>query len=111
VTAALDLDRRRAARPQALAELEREPSPAAEPSATASHAELARRVEQAVAELPEGQRTIFRLRHEGGYALSEVAEALDLALPTVKTQFARACLKLQHALRPFQDDLRRETTT
>jgi DNA-directed RNA polymerase specialized sigma24 family protein len=33
--------------------------------------------------------------------LAQVAQTLDLALPTVKTQFARACLKLQRALRPF----------
>ena len=50
----------------------------------------------------EGQRTVFLLRHEGGLPLAEVAETLGVALPTVKTQFARACLKLQSRLRPYR---------
>ena len=52
--------------------------------------------------LPEGQRTVFQLRHFGCLPLAEVAETLDLALPTVKTQFARACLRLQSALAPHR---------
>jgi RNA polymerase sigma factor (sigma-70 family) len=66
--------------------------------------ELRGRFEAALAELPEGQRTVFLLRHDGGLALSEVAETLDVSLPTVKTQFARACLKLQAKLAAFAPD-------
>ena len=47
---------------------------------------------------------MFLLRHQGGLPLSEVARALGLGLPTVKTQFARACLKLQAGLRAFHPD-------
>ena len=66
--------------------------------------ELQRRLDDALHQLSEGQRTIFLLRHEGGMSLREIAETLDLAVPTVKTQFARACLRLQHALRAFRPD-------
>ena len=49
-----------------------------------------------------GQREIFLLRHDGGLSLAEVADSLELALPTVKTQFARAALKLQAKLAGFR---------
>jgi RNA polymerase sigma-70 factor (ECF subfamily) len=104
VSSALDLQRRRAARPLELLPIEKAAALDDDPSAIAGHRELVERFQRAVSRLPEGQRTIFLLRHEGGYPLSEVAEALELALPTVKTQFARACLKLHQALRAFEDD-------
>jgi RNA polymerase sigma-70 factor (ECF subfamily) len=82
-------------------------SAAPRPEAEARGTEIGRRLELALSELPEGQRTIFVLRHSGDLTLAEVAETLDLALPTVKTQFARACLKLQEKLalhRPDRDE-------
>jgi RNA polymerase sigma-70 factor (ECF subfamily) len=103
VTAALDLRRRRAARPEEPAAIDELPARGTGPEAEARRAELEARLARAVDRLPEGQRAIFLLRHEGGLTLAEVAETLELALPTVKTQFARACLKLQAALRPFED--------
>lgn len=103
VSASLDLARRRAARPAETPIDESVPDRRAD--ATRGDAgELALRLESALAELPEGQRTVFLLRHEGGLALSEVAETLGLALPTVKTQFARACLKLQQKLARHRPD-------
>ena len=66
--------------------------------------ELRRRFEAALTELPEGQRTVFLLRHEGGISLAEVAETLGVSLPTAKTHFARACLKLQHKLAHYRPD-------
>jgi RNA polymerase sigma-70 factor (ECF subfamily) len=105
VTCALDLGRRRAARPQtALASEPADPSDACDPALGAARHELADGLDRAVATLPEGQRTVFLLRHAGGYTLSEVADALDLALPTVKTHFARAALRLQHALVAFRTE-------
>jgi RNA polymerase sigma-70 factor (ECF subfamily) len=97
-SAALDLARRRqvrlgAERAGALAPDAR--AAAGAPDTSAEGAELRAALEAALAELPPGQRTVFVLRHDGGLTLREVAETLDLALPTVKTQFARACLKLQ----------------
>ena len=60
--------------------------------------ELADRLAQAEHRLPEQQRTVFQLRHHGGLPLAEVAGLLDVSVSTVKTQFARACLKLQACL-------------
>ena len=104
ITTALDLQRRRSARPE-------EPVPALEPAderaercpeQALSARELHERFERALTTLPDGQRTIFLLRHSAGLPLSAVADSLGLALPTVKTQFARACLKLQQSLRAFR---------
>jgi RNA polymerase sigma-70 factor (ECF subfamily) len=99
ITTALDLLRRRAARAEEPAVSE--PLDERGPGEALAAGELEQRFERAVATLPEGQRTIFLLRHSAQLSLSEVADSLGLALPTVKTQFARACLKLQQALRPF----------
>jgi len=85
--------------------LENAPEPTHEP-ATATEAELRAGFEQALGELPEGQRAIFLLRHDGGLRLSEIAQTLGLSRETVRTQFARAALKLQtklSAFRPEQD--------
>ncbi len=81
-------------------------SPAAEPSANAWRTELRARLERALPALSEGQRTVFLLRHEGCLSLAEVAAALGVELSTVKTQFARACLKLQAHLAPFRPEER-----
>jgi RNA polymerase sigma-70 factor (ECF subfamily) len=112
VSTSLDLVRRRRPGAQDVAEsAARVSSDARRPQAgprapeTSVHAtELAERFETALAELPEGQRTVFLLRHAGELTLAEVAETLDLALPTVKTQFARACLKLQEKLATYRPE-------
>jgi RNA polymerase sigma factor (sigma-70 family) len=68
--------------------------------------EIRERFERALETLSEGQRTVFLLRQEGDMTLAEVAGLLGVALPTVKTQFARACLRLQAGLgdfRPHED--------
>jgi len=80
-----------------------EPTAPDDPSLLAARHELDTRFEAALATLSEGQRTAFLLRHTGGLRLAEVADTLGVALPTVKTQFARACLKLQARLAPFRD--------
>ena len=102
VSAAIDLARARGAR-----EAERgidEDLPARAPAAPDPVArELAQRLERALVDLPDGQRTVFLLRHEGGLTLAEVAETLGVAVPTAKTQFARACMKLQEKLAAFQE--------
>jgi RNA polymerase sigma-70 factor (ECF subfamily) len=107
VSTALDAARRRRARADAEGlrgdDERRSAASPARPEALAARAELARRLEAALAHLPEGQRTVFELRHFGGLSLPEVAEALGLAVPTAKTHFARACLKLQAALARFAD--------
>jgi RNA polymerase sigma-70 factor (ECF subfamily) len=100
--AALDLARRRelrSGREDAEGSPDEQPSSAPSPFAGAALDELRTRLRAALAELSEGQRTVFLLRHESGLALREVADLLELSLPTVKTQFARACVRLQARLR------------
>ena len=101
VTTALDVARRRTG----LAAPSDEPvdSIAIEQRAP-TDGELLARFEAALAELPDGQRTVFLLRHEGQLTLADVAQVLDVSLPTVKTQFARACLKLQTKLARFRPE-------
>lgn len=96
VTTSLDLLRRRERQ-----RVEPEVEPVA-PQREPSDAELLARFDAALGELSEGQRTVFLLRHDGELSLSEIAAALDVALPTVKTQFARACVKLQHKLARYR---------
>jgi RNA polymerase sigma-70 factor (ECF subfamily) len=99
VSASLDVARSRAARAR---EREIEETVPERRGAVSAEAELEERFERALSVLPEGQRTVFLMRHEGGLKLAEVAETLGVALPTVKTQFARACLKLQEKLAAFR---------
>ena len=75
------------------------------PARAIADAELRERYEHALERLSERQRAAFLLRHEGGMSLSEVADALEIALPTVKTQFARAVLKLQALLSEFRPEV------
>ena len=101
ITTSLDLMRRRKPADDLA---DHDPVAAADPSQDAVQLELERSFEAALAVLSEGQRTVFLLRHSGGLKLSEVADALDVSLPTVKTQFARACLKLQALLAHLYPD-------
>lgn len=107
VSTSLDVARHRRVRDDAMVTRLRETEPhdvvdLNRPVDQARRNELDRHLEAAVRRLPEGQRTVFQLRHFGCLPLAEVAETLDLALPTVKTQFARACLRLQSALAPHR---------
>ncbi len=107
VSASLDQFRRRQVQATATRELQTRADHASRPRGpidAAADDELRRHYEAALARLPEGQRTVFLLRHEGGLRLSEVAEALGIALPTAKTQFARACVRLQGLLAAFRND-------
>lgn len=101
VTTAIDAARKRSGRPTATdADVERIASDAPSPS----DRELLQLFETALAELPEGQRTVFLLRHEGQMPLTDVARVLDVSLATVKTQFARAALRLQTKLAPYRPE-------
>ncbi len=100
----LDFVRSRAARPvESVAhdELERQSARETNSLDALAESELRARFERALARLPEGQRTIFVLRHEGGLTLAEIAASLEVELSTVKTQFARAALNLQRRLAAF----------
>jgi len=103
VSAALDLSRRRASRERATRQVldatrVEDLTASRGPEDEASWRELRRRFDAGLTRLPEGQRTVFLLRHEGGLGLREVADLLGVSLETVKTQFARACVRLQAVL-------------
>jgi RNA polymerase sigma-70 factor (ECF subfamily) len=68
------------------------------PESAATSAELAARLERAVASLSPAQRTTFVLRHETGLPLAEIASLLGVGLPTAKTHFARAVLRVRAAV-------------
>ena len=108
LTTSLDLARRREARAHAEAEGRIDvgaPAPdSSSPITRAATAELEAHFELALRDLPEGQRTVFLCRHRGGLTLREVAELLGLGLPTTRTQFARAALRLQSRLAHFRNE-------
>jgi RNA polymerase sigma-70 factor (ECF subfamily) len=101
VSTSLDLARRREVRSRAEDTAGERPLAAPDPAAGASLAELEERLERTLVHLSEGQRTVFLLRHDGGLSLREVAEATGVELSTARTQFARACLKLQAHLSSY----------
>jgi RNA polymerase sigma-70 factor (ECF subfamily) len=106
LSASLDLARRRGLRAWGAVDVDpaRMPAREASPQEALERAELGARLERALAELPEGQRTVFRLRHQAELPLAEVAALLGVESSTVKTQFARACLRLSRQLRAFREE-------
>jgi len=64
-----------------------EPSP--DPEQSASGAELGRRLEDAILDLPEQFRTVVRLRDVEELSTSETAAALDLTQENVKVRLHR----------------------
>jgi RNA polymerase sigma-70 factor (ECF subfamily) len=77
-------------------------SPAsADPAVMTEQAFLQKKIEQAVARLPEKQRQIFMLREIEGLKQAEIAEILGIPLGTVKSLMHRAVLRLQRELAEF----------
>ncbi len=62
---------------------------------------LRERLAQAVAELPEGCRTVFMMHDAEGYTHEEIAAALGVTAGTSKAQLSRARAKLRVALAEF----------
>lgn len=62
---------------------------------------LRERIEQAVADLPPGCRTVFLMHDAEGYTHEEIAAALGVTDGTSKAQLARARSKLRVALADF----------
>ncbi|MBX3438631.1 MAG: sigma-70 family RNA polymerase sigma factor [Planctomycetaceae bacterium] len=61
--------------------------------------ETARLIDQALAEIPEEQRTTFTLHHYAGLPLAEVAEVTETSLATCKSRLRLAREKLSEFLR------------
>ena len=74
---------------------------AADPATIASVSDLRARVRAAVAELPESQRIALVLNRFEGASYEEVAAALDLSIPAVKSLLHRARENLKQRLLPF----------
>ena len=70
------------------------------PDAAVAREQLRRRLEHAIAGLPDTFRTVFVLREIEGLSVEDTAEALGIPEATVKTRLLRARRKLQEALAP-----------
>lgn len=75
-------------------------SAAPAPDAAVAGEQLRLLIERAVADLPDGFRSVFVLREIEGLTIDETAQVLGIATSTVKTRLHRARVKLQHALAP-----------
>lgn len=69
------------------------------PQEVASGHELAGLVDGLLARLPHDQRMTFAMHHFSGLSLPEVADAMDVPLPTCKSRLRLAREKLQAGLR------------
>lgn len=65
------------------------------------HQEMSRAMEQAVEELPERRRMIYRMARHHDMTYSEIATALDIAPKTVENQMGRALKTLRDQLKRF----------
>jgi len=63
--------------------------------------QLGAAINQAVQELPEDYRTVFLLKDVDGLSNEDIAEALDLTVPAVKSRLHRARLALREKLSDF----------
>jgi RNA polymerase sigma-70 factor, ECF subfamily len=103
---AIDLLRRRSLEARKLAS-ERRVSEASEEAGPEWHAEigdLVRRAGEAMARLPQRQRSVLELRYLGERSTKEVAELLGIPRGTVKSRAANGIAVLQKAFREGGDD-------
>jgi RNA polymerase sigma-70 factor (ECF subfamily) len=70
------------------------------PEESAARAQFARRLEGAIAEIPDALRTVFVMRDVEGLSIEETAEVLDTPQATVKTRLSRARKRLRELLEP-----------
>jgi len=75
-----------------------------DPAESASLAEMKERVRDAVASLPEPQRTALLLHRFEGCSYDEVGAALSLSLPAVKSLLFRARESVKERLLPLVSD-------
>jgi RNA polymerase sigma-70 factor, ECF subfamily len=80
--------------------------PDAGPEAAAEAAEVRAAVADALATMPDVERTVIILAYREGLTQSEIAERLDWPLGTVKTRTRRALAHLRHALEAGDEPVR-----
>jgi RNA polymerase sigma-70 factor (ECF subfamily) len=78
--------------------MDRLPSPARTPEASAYGRELGTLLEAAIAALPDGFRSVFMMRDVEGLSTGETAESLGINEDTVKTRLFRARAHLRRHL-------------
>ena len=71
------------------------------PTETALHGELAQKIEEALAELPENQRTAILLCRQDELSYEEIAEVLDCSLSATKSLIHRGREFLKEKLKPY----------
>jgi RNA polymerase sigma-70 factor (ECF subfamily) len=71
------------------------------PTETALHGELAQKIEEALAELPENQRTAILLCRQDELSYEEIAEVLDCSLSATKSLIHRGREFLKDKLKPY----------
>ncbi len=74
------------------------------PDVQALTRERRRQIERAIASLPEVYRRVFILADVEGRPNQDVADAMGLSLPAVKSRLHRARLLLRDALAPYFED-------
>src|ERR1035437_3069779 len=65
------------------------------------HGELAQKIEEALAELPENQRTAILLCRQDELSYEEIAEVLACSLPPTKSLIQRGRKTLKKKLKPY----------
>ncbi len=65
--------------------------------------ELGKHIDAAVKQLPDDYRTVFLLKDVDGLSNEEIADALELTVPAVKSRLHRARLALREQLGEFFD--------
>lgn len=68
------------------------------PADAASKRELAESVQMAITQLPKSQRQTLVMHHFQGLTLSEIADAMEIPLPTAKSRLHLAKVRLCHWL-------------
>jgi len=103
---AIDWLRRRAARGDSEERMCREQDGGGQAAADPDMAMLARSFADALAKLPDEQRTIVRLKLWEGMTFEEIAEAQGIPLNTAASRYRYAIDKLRTLLRPIHEELR-----
>jgi RNA polymerase sigma-70 factor (ECF subfamily) len=71
------------------------------PTENVLHGELAQKIEEALAELPENQRTAILLCRQDELSYEEIAEILDCSLSATKSLIHRGRETLKEKLKPY----------
>ncbi len=91
------------------ADMETEPQPSAHelsPDRASEQRDLGGLIESALDGLSDRERAAFVLRHYQDRSMQEIADAMDVAVGTVKSLLFRSTRKMRTALAPVREDWR-----